>query len=168
MVRFCRLNTSLYAFYGLKQASRQWYSKLSDALVTQGYIQSLNDYSLFHKKSSHHSVYLVIYVGDLLITGDGLVEIASLKKFLHHIFNIKDLGSELFSRDWIHFFFQWCHNVTKKVHPGLLTDFPYDSSRVVPSPLDPSVKLSPSIGIHLVDPKPYRKVVGKLIFYNKY
>lgn len=45
----CKLQRSLY---GLKLASRQWNTKLTNTLIASGYIQSKANYSLFTKTSS--------------------------------------------------------------------------------------------------------------------
>ena len=90
----CRLNKSLY---DLKQASRQWYAKLSEVLIQSGYTLLENDYSLFCKKIAHSVVFLAVYVDDFLLTGNDEAEISSLKSFLDHALKIKDLG-------YVHYF----------------------------------------------------------------
>lgn len=56
------------SLYGLKQASRQWHSKLVDFLKSQGYTQSKNDYSIFLKQTHQHMTIVAVYVDDILIT----------------------------------------------------------------------------------------------------
>ncbi|KAE8725286.1 hypothetical protein F3Y22_tig00009003pilonHSYRG00075 [Hibiscus syriacus] len=85
----CRLQKSIY---GLKQASRQWNMRLTEALVTAGYVQSKFDYSLFTKRKGTKIVIMLIYVDDLLITGNDAAMIEELKKILHASFRMKDLG----------------------------------------------------------------------------
>ena len=76
----------------LYMASRQWYAKLRIVLFQRGYKHSENDYSLFYKKATHSTVFLVVYVDDILLTGSDEDEIYSLKSFLNSTFKIKDLG----------------------------------------------------------------------------
>ncbi|KAG8482872.1 hypothetical protein CXB51_023953 [Gossypium anomalum] len=87
--KVCRLLKSLY---GLKQASRQWNLKLTEALLHGGYVQSKHDYSLFTKKQGDKIVVLLVYVDDLLITGNAIEMIDELKRVLHSSFKMKDLG----------------------------------------------------------------------------
>ena len=80
------------SLYGLKQASRQWNLKLTEALVTAGYSQSSHDHSLFTKRVGGDIAAVLIYVDDLLITGNSSVLIQDLKATLHSNFKMKDLG----------------------------------------------------------------------------
>ncbi|XP_016647164.1 PREDICTED: uncharacterized mitochondrial protein AtMg00820-like [Prunus mume] len=73
-------------------ASRQWFAKFSEAIQVAGYTQSKADYSLFTCKNGKSFTALLIYVDDILITGNNVAAINSLKQFLHTRFRIKDLG----------------------------------------------------------------------------
>lgn len=43
----------------------------------QGYTRSLNDYSLFYRKNGLSTVYIDVYVNDILLAGADLEEIES-------------------------------------------------------------------------------------------
>ncbi|GJS91624.1 ribonuclease H-like domain-containing protein [Tanacetum coccineum] len=58
-----------------KEAPRQWNQKLSETLFEAGFVQSKNDHSLFIKNKDNASLYLLIYVDDLVITGNNNDEI---------------------------------------------------------------------------------------------
>jgi len=63
----CRLHKSLY---GLKQAPRAWYTRLSDFLISNGFHASKVDTSLFILSISANIFYLLVYVDDILLTGN--------------------------------------------------------------------------------------------------
>ena len=65
----CRLNKSLY---GLKQASRQWFFKFLQAIRSANYVQSKVDNSVFTKCEGKSFTTLLIYIDDILITGNEL------------------------------------------------------------------------------------------------
>lgn len=88
-VRVCKLLKSLY---GLKQAPRKWNERLCASLFEFGFKQSLNDYSLFVYTKCNFVVVLLVYVDDIILTGNSVSEITKVKDFLKTHFLIKDLG----------------------------------------------------------------------------
>lgn len=68
----CKLHNSMY---GLKQAIRQWFEKLSSLLLSFHYKQSQADRSVFTKLHDQKLIILLIYVDYLVISGNDLDEI---------------------------------------------------------------------------------------------
>ncbi|GJY79065.1 ribonuclease H-like domain-containing protein [Tanacetum coccineum] len=87
--KVCRLKKSLY---GLKQAPRQWNAKLTSTLIENEFRQSKSDYSLYTKSDKGVFLALLVYVDDIIITGNSVSEIEKFKVFLKSKFMIKDLG----------------------------------------------------------------------------
>ena len=86
----CKLHKSLY---GLKQASRQWFSKFSSVLVSTGFKQSASDNSLFVKINGNSFIALLVYIDDIVIAGNNKENVDELKKFPNGRFKLKDLGN---------------------------------------------------------------------------
>ncbi|KAM1900185.1 hypothetical protein ACFX14_029161 [Malus domestica] len=85
----CRLHKSLY---GLKQAPRAWFQCFSHHLEDLGFQASLADSSLFTYFNGSTVIYLLIYVDDILVTGNNPSHISQLIQQLGQKFSMKDLG----------------------------------------------------------------------------
>ena len=69
----CRLKKALY---GLKQSPRAWFGRFTKAMLKQGFKQSQGDHTLFFKHSSSGGVtVLLVYIDDIIVTGDNMEEI---------------------------------------------------------------------------------------------
>jgi hypothetical protein len=60
-----KLNKSLY---GLKQAPRAWYSRFAAYLIKLGFVEAKCDTSLFIYRRGSDTVYLLLYVDDIVLT----------------------------------------------------------------------------------------------------
>ncbi|KAG7556870.1 Retrotransposon gag domain [Arabidopsis suecica] len=80
------------AIYGLKQSPRAWYHKLSTTLLKRGFKKSEADNTLFTLPSKEGIVVILVYVDDIIISGNDKVGIQETKTFLKSVFDIKDLG----------------------------------------------------------------------------
>jgi len=75
----------------LKQASRKWYEKLTSVLLQHQYVQTSSYHSLFLKKTDQSFTVLLVYVDDIILTGDSLSEFHHIKTALDDLFKIKYL-----------------------------------------------------------------------------
>nr|GEU82498.1 retrovirus-related Pol polyprotein from transposon TNT 1-94 [Tanacetum cinerariifolium] len=87
--KVCKLKKSLYR---LKQAPRQWNAKLTSTLIENGFSQSKSDYSLYTKSNKGVFLAFLVYVDDIIITGNSIFEIEKFKVFLKTKFMINDLA----------------------------------------------------------------------------
>ena len=158
----CRLQRSLY---GLKQASRQWNLELTTFLTGKGFVQSKSDYSLFTWHHNDHYIFILVYVDDLLITGNTLDGISQLKQSLHSAYTIKDLGLAWYfvgieiSRSSAGTF----HNQRKYI-TDILSDAGMTGCKPAKFPLPQGLKLSSVTGPPFPDPESYRRLVGRLLY----
>jgi len=156
----CHLHKSIY---GLKQAPRAWYTRLIDYLISFGFRGSNADPSLFIYSDGHDLIYLLVYVDDLLLTGNNSTLLRHFITLLNSKFKIRDLDS-------VHYFLGI--EVTKTVMGLMLSQHKYtlniiqrvgmSSCKAVDTPTSSSSKLLLSSDTQYSDPAHYRQIVGAL------
>ena len=70
-----------HALYGIKQALRAWFAKFNSTISRLGYMASHYDSALFLHRINKGTILLLLYVNDMIITGDNLSGIQELKDF---------------------------------------------------------------------------------------
>ncbi|CAM8901660.1 unnamed protein product [Rhodiola kirilowii] len=157
-----RLRRSLY---GLKQAPRAWFERFSSVVTAAGFTASDHDPALFIHTSTRGRTLLLLYVDDMLITGDDLQHIAFVKEHLNTQFLMKDLGPIRyflgieFSSTPDGFFLS-----QEKYIRDLLDRASLSDQRTVDTPMELNVHLRPTDGEPLEDPTRYRHLVGSLVY----
>ncbi|CAN1266800.1 Retrovirus-related Pol polyprotein from transposon TNT 1-94 [Linum perenne] len=158
--KVCKLLKSLY---GLKQASRQWFLKFSNALKSEGFHQSAADHSMFIYSTNEAMVILLVYVDDIILAGNDLQLITNVKHKLQQHFKVKDLGKLKYflgleiarNADGI----SMCQ---RKYCLELISDSGFIDSKPSKTPVDYKDKLTAEMGTRLADGTEYRQLVGRL------
>nr|DAD45748.1 TPA_asm: hypothetical protein HUJ06_003978 [Nelumbo nucifera] len=157
----CRLKKALY---GLKQAPRAWYGKIAQYLDFCGFKSSSADPSLFVKKTSTICTMLLLYVDDMIITGDNSIETTRLRDDLSIHFEMKSLaeascflGLEVEESNG--------YFVSQKGYAaGLLNRFGMGESKAMTTPMESCLKLTKDEGRPLKDATLFRQLVGSLFY----
>ncbi|MCH80541.1 retrovirus-related Pol polyprotein from transposon TNT 1-94, partial [Trifolium medium] len=157
----CKLQRALY---GLKQAPRAWFERLRSALVKLGFVPIKCDPSLFTLHVKHHTIFLLVYVDDIIITGSSNGLIQQLIHKLNSEFSLKDLGKlDYFLGIEVHHDKSGSLLLSQtKYIRDLLTKANMENANGMASPMASSIKLSKFGSNHVSDPTFFRSIVGGL------
>lgn len=156
----CKLHKSLY---GLKQAPRAWYDKLKTAVMGLGFRRSDFDFSLFFRNVDGVLLLILVYVDDILITGDSSEQVLQVIKALHSQFALKTMGE-------VHYFLgievtrtDGQYNLHQSQYiTDLLEKTNLSDCTPVSIPIISAQKLTKGGGVPLDNPTIYRSTVGAL------
>ncbi|WKA11474.1 hypothetical protein VitviT2T_028969 [Vitis vinifera] len=158
----CRLRKSLYR---LKQAPRCWFAKLVMAIKGYGFLQSYSDYSLFTYTKGNVQINVLVYVDDLIISGNDSAALKTFKAYLSDCFKMKDLGVlkyflgiEVARSSAGLFLCQRKYTLDIVSEAGLL------GAKPCGFPIEHNHRLGLANGELLSNPESYRRLVGRLIY----
>ena len=80
------------ALYGFKQAPRAWYSKIDSYFMSNGFSKSDCEPTLYIKAANGNVLSVVLYVDDLMFTGNDKALIGEFKEAMKNEFEMIDLG----------------------------------------------------------------------------
>jgi hypothetical protein len=158
----CHLHRSLY---NLKQAPRDWFQYFTSVVTTTGFSTSAYDTTIFIHVSPHGRTLLLLYVDDMIITGDDPEYIAFVKAHLSYQFLMSNLGPlRYFLRIEIsstpeEFFLSQEKYIRDLFNRASLTDY-----RTAETLMELNVHLTPTDGEPLEDHACYRHIVGSLVY----
>ncbi|GKE88305.1 retrovirus-related pol polyprotein from transposon TNT 1-94 [Tanacetum coccineum] len=89
------------ALYGLKQASRAWYDKLSNFLVSKGFLKGSIDPTLFIAKHGEDTLLVKIYVDDIIFGSTNPKLSKRFGNLMHSKFDMSMMGHGMTSCDSI-------------------------------------------------------------------
>ena len=157
----CKLKKALY---GLKQAPRAWYGKIGEFLLQNDFKVAPSDSSLFVKSKEGRLAIVLVYVDDLIITGDYTEEIHRIRENLSIRFQMKELG------ELKHFLGLEVERTKDGIFLGqqkyakdLLERYGMLDCKPISTPMDPNVKFKDE-GKKLEDVTMYQRMVGSLIY----
>ncbi|XP_058746162.1 uncharacterized mitochondrial protein AtMg00810-like [Vicia villosa] len=136
-------------------------------LLSLGYKQSYGVQPLFTKSTNTSFIALLVYVDDLVLAGNDMSEISSVKFVLDDRFRIKDLSA-------LRFFLgleisRSSHGISlnqRKYILDLLVDSGLLAAKPVSMPCDPAFKFTNTRSASFSDVNACRRLIGRLIYLS--
>lgn len=154
------------ALYGLKQAPRAWFSRIEEYFAKSGFEKSENEETFFIKTNKHgNSLYVSVYVDDLIYTGGDMEMIEEFKQSMKKEFDMTDLGKmRYFLGIEVLQSSLGIHISQAQYALEVLRRFDMENCNSVCNPIAPGSKLDLDDGGELVDETYYKQIVGSLMY----
>lgn len=158
----CRLKKSIY---GLRQSARCWNKALDSVLRDLRFQQCESDPCLYVRRSGSTTVYLLVYVDDLIIGCTDKDEIHRVYKALRDKFDITDLGPVRFflgfeiERESGYYSLKLTSNIEQ-----LAAKFGMQNAAPVKTPMNPGYVTANCDSKKFPDVSRYRSLVGALLY----
>ncbi|GJV11225.1 retrotransposon protein, putative, ty1-copia subclass [Tanacetum coccineum] len=168
--KVCKLQRSIY---GLKQASRSWNKRFDEEIKRFGFAQNLDEPCVYQKASGSNVTFLILYVDDIIIMGNHIPSLQSVKDYLGKCFAMKDLGEAAFIlgikiyRDRSKRLIGLCQNAYMD---KILKRYKMDNSKRGHIPMQERLDLNKSQGaqtpkeVNRMKNVPYASVVGSIMY----
>nr|GEW16008.1 putative retrotransposon protein [Tanacetum cinerariifolium] len=91
--KVCKLQRSID---GLKQASGSWNKRFDEEIKRFSFAQNLDVPCVYQKASGSNVTFLILYVDDIIIMGNHITGLQSVKDYLVKCFAMKDLRKAIF------------------------------------------------------------------------
>eukprot|EP00253_Pinus_taeda_P028785 PITA_28785 len=160
--KVCRLKKALY---GLKQAPRAWYSRIDSYLLENGFDKCEGEPTVFIKEKDGKLLIVVLYVDDVIFTGNDVYLIENFKTVMKEEFEMTDmgllryfLGIEVDQNENGIFISQ------EKYKNEVLGKFNMQECKAAITPTVMGLKLSKEDGNKDFDPSLYKSIVGSLMY----
>ncbi|XP_052203079.1 uncharacterized mitochondrial protein AtMg00810-like [Diospyros lotus] len=129
--------------------------------------QSRGNHTFFLKHTKDKVTALLVYVDDIVVTGNDEAEQESLKQNLAKKFEIKDLGRlKYFLGNEVAYSQKGIHLSQRKYTLDLLTETGLLGGKGAQIPVDPNIKLRENYSGEAIDKGQFQRLVGKLIYLS--
>ncbi|GKB28945.1 retrotransposon protein, putative, ty1-copia subclass [Tanacetum coccineum] len=161
------------SIYGLKHASKSWNKKFDEEIKRFGFTQNLDEPCVYQKASGSNVTFLILYVDDIIIMGNHIPSLQSVKNFFGKCFSMKDLGEATFIlgikiyRDGSKRLIELSQNAYMN---KILKRYKMDNSKCGTIPMQERLDLNKSQGdqtpkeVNRIKDVPYASVVGSIMY----
>lgn len=155
------------ALYGLRESPRVWYDCFNKFIEKLSFVRSNYDYCLYVNGTSKDSIYILIFVDDLLICCKDESKIKEIKNKLMERFAMKDLGKV---KSYIGIDIDYSDDrkimtlSQSKYIESLAVKYSLENTRLYDTPMETNLKLEKASEVD--DSLKYRNIIGELLYIS--